>query len=124
MRYPAAIPAITLGAGITAGIFFSVPVHQIVPLLLLLSAVAVFAVRRDRWTLALIACGFVSAGLVLGRKADFAARNAPLRGVFDRQVPPGELQLFTNVSGMLRSDASVAPSGVSLNVLVDRIDLN
>jgi competence protein ComEC len=124
VRCPAAIPAIALGAGITAGIFFSPPFHFIFPLLILLAAIAVFATRRERSTVALIACGFVSAGLVLGRDADSALRNAPLRAVFDRHVSRGELQLFTNVSGRLRTDASKGPSGVTLNVFVDRIELN
>jgi competence protein ComEC len=72
----------------------------------------------------LISCGFMLAGSVLGRDADSASRNTPLRAVFDRHVAPGELQLFTNVSGVLRADASKGPSGVALNVLIDRIELN
>ncbi len=124
MRYPALIPAVGLGAGITTGIFFSLPVHQIVPVLVLLSAVAAFALRRQRCTLALAACGFVSAGLVLGREAHDATPNTPIRAVFERHTPRGELHLFTDVSGVLLTDASVAPSGVSLNVLVERIHLN
>ena len=64
------------------------------------------------------------AGSVLGRDADLASRNTPLRAVFDRQVAGGELQLFRNVSGVLRTDASKGPSGVALNVLIDRIELN
>ena len=76
------------------------------------------------WTVALICGGFVSAGVVLGRDADSASRHAPLRAVFDRHVAPGELQLFTNVEGRLRTDASKGPSGVTLNVFIDRIELN
>ena len=71
----------------------------------------------------LSACGFVSAGCVLGRDADSASRHAPLRAVFDRHVAPGELQLFANVEGRLRTDASKGPSGVTLDVLIDRIEL-
>jgi competence protein ComEC len=153
VRCPAAIPAIALCAGITAGTFFSISIHPIVPLLFLLTAIAVFATRSpsrlwilnrglsrlwtlDRglsrlrtldpglWTTALITCGFVLAGNVLGRDADSASRNTPLRAVFDRQVAPGELQLFRNVSGVLRTDASKGPSGVALNILIDRIELD
>ena len=124
MRCPAAIPAIALCAGITAGIFFSPPIHPIVPPLVLLTAIAVFAAQRERWTVALITCGFVVVGLVLGRDANSASRNAPLRAVFDRHLAPGELQLFTDVSGVLRTDASKGPSGVTLDVLIDRIELN
>jgi competence protein ComEC len=124
VRYPAAIPAITLCAGITAGIFFSPPIHPAIPLLFLLAAIAVFATRRERSTVALIACGFASSGLLLGHEVNVASRNAPLRADFDRHVAPGELQLFTDVSGLLRTDASKGPSGVTLNVLIDRIELN
>lgn len=124
MRCPAAIPAIALCAGITAGIFFSPAIHPIVPLLFLLTAVAVFALRRERATVLVIACGFISAGLALGRDANSASRNTLLRAVLDRHVTPAEPQLFTNVEGRLRTDASKGPSGVTLNILIDRIELN
>ena len=48
----------------------------------------------------------------------------PLREVFDHRVAPAELQLFTNVEGRLRTDASKGPSGITLNVLLDRIELD
>lgn len=75
-------------------------------------------------TVALIAGGFISAGLVLGGDADSVARHAPLRAVFDRHVAAGEFQIFANIEGRLRADASKGPSGVTLNVFIDRIDLN
>jgi competence protein ComEC len=124
VRTPAALPAIALCAGITAGIFVGPPVSPAVPSLFLLTAIAGFAARRDRWTAALICGGFLSAGVVLGRDADFASRHAALRAVFDRHVAPGELQLFTNVEGRLRTDGSRGPAGVTLNILIDRIELN
>ena len=49
-------------------------------------------------------------------------RAAPLRAVFDRHVAPGELQLFANSTGRLRTDAQ-GPSGVTLDVFIDRIEL-
>jgi competence protein ComEC len=110
--------------GVCAGIFFPPPIHKIAPLLVLLAAVAAFTVRRERWTVALIACGFVLVGLVLGRDANSASRHSPLRAVFDRNALAGQLQLFTNVSGLLRTDASKGPSGATLNVLIDYIELN
>jgi competence protein ComEC len=133
VRTPAAIPAIALCAGITAGVFVFPPVSPAVPLLFLLAAIAVFATSaRPRlatldfglWTTALIVCGFVSAGIVLGGEADSAARYAPVRALFDRQVAPGQLQLFVNIDGRLRTDALRGPSGVTLDVLIDRIELN
>jgi competence protein ComEC len=124
VRCPAAIPAIALCAAITAGIFICPSVSPAVPFLFLLTAIAAFAARRDRWTVALICGGFISAGLVLGRDADSASRHAPLRAVFDRHVAPGALQLFANVEGRLLTDASKGPSGVTLNIFIDRIELN
>src|SRR4051812_39137206 len=111
MRCPAAIPAIGLGAGICAGIFLSPPIYGDVPLLFLLLAIAGFAMCRERWTTAFIAAGFASAGVVIGRDADVAARHAELREVFDRHVENGDTQLFANISGVLRSDAAIGPSG-------------
>jgi competence protein ComEC len=133
VRCPAAIPAIALCAGISAGIFLSPRIHPILPLLFLLTAIAVFTTRSRStlwtldgglWTTSLVTCGFVLAGSVLGRDADSASRNTPLRTAFERQVARGELQLFRNVSGVLRTDASKGESGVTLNILIDRIELN
>src|SRR5687768_15068290 len=124
MRCPAAIPAIALGAGICAGIFISPAVNPLVPVLFLLTAIAVFATRRERATVLLTVCGFVSAGLVLGGHADAESRRQALRAVFDHHVPPGEFHLFTTVEGRLRTDASKGPSGVTLDVLVDRIEVD
>ena len=124
MRCPAAIPAIALGAGISAGIFFTPPLDSIAPLICLAAGFAAFAARREAWTVAFIASGFLSAGLELGRIADSASRAAPLRALFDRQVAQGEPQLFASVSGRLRADAVQSPAGVTLDVLIDGIELN
>ena len=61
---------------------------------------------------------------MLGRDADFASRHAPLRAVFDRHLAPGQLQLFANVEGRLRSDALKGPSGVTLDLFIDRIEVS
>ena len=138
MRCPAAIPAIAIGAGIAAGIFVFPPVSPLVPFLFLLTAIAVCATRSrlwavdrglwfgdpDLWTVVLIACGFFSAGAVLGEYADSASRHPPLRAVFDRHVASGEFHVFANIEGQLRADAARGPSGVTLDVLIDRIELN
>ena len=124
MRCPSAIPAIALGAGIAAGIAFSPPAHSAVLLGVLLSAAASFWSGRERTTLTLIFLGFVIAGVVLGRDANSASWNQPLRAVFNRHVPPGQPSLFAFVEGRLRTDALRGPSGVTLDVLVDRIKLN
>lgn len=124
MHYPAAIPALALGAGICAGIFVFPPLGPLVPLTFLLTAIAAFATRRDRATVLFVFCGFASVGLVMGADADTASRRQPLRAFFDRHVPPGEFNLFTNIEGRLRTDASKGPSGVTLDLLVERIGLN
>src|SRR6187549_4307292 len=124
MRCPAAIPAIGLGAGICAGIFLSPPIHGDIALLFLLLAMASFAMRREHWTVALVTAGFASAGVVIGRDADVAARHAEVRELFDRHVEGGDTQLFANISGVLRSDAAIGPSGVSLDVFIDRVEVN
>jgi competence protein ComEC len=124
VRCPAAIPAIALGAGISAGIFFSFPVNSLLLVGIFLCAGASFWSGLDRLTAVLIVCGFLAAGLALGNDANSAARNTPLRAVFDQHVPPEELQLFTNVEGRLRNDALKGASGVTLNVLLDRIEVD
>lgn len=133
MRCPAAIPAIAIGAGIVAGIFVVPPVSPLVPFLFLLTAIAVFATqwRSARlWAvdcglsaMLLAGCGFFSAGAVLGGVADSASRNQSLRALFDRQVAPGEFHFFANVEGRLRTDAAKGPSGVTLDVQIDSIEL-
>ncbi len=67
--------------------------------------------------------GFLLAGVVLGRGADSAARNQPLRALFDRHTANGQLQLVAGVEGRLRTDALKGPSGVTLDLLVDRVTL-
>jgi competence protein ComEC len=124
MRCPSAIPAIALGAGISAGIFFPVGFHNAVLLWLWAAACAAFAARRDVATTAIIAFSFFIAGVSLGRSADSASRNQPLRAVFDQHRRPSEHQMFGEVEGRLRSDAVKGPSGVTLSVVIDHIELN
>ena len=124
MRCPAAIPAICIGAGICAGIFRSPPFHAAVPLLFLLAAVASFSIHLERLTTVLIAAGFASVGLIIGCDADVRTRRAPLRILFDEHVRSGEPQLFAKISGVLRTDVSIGPSGATLNLFIDRVELN
>ena len=124
MRCPAAIPAIALGAGISAGIFFSPPIHSIALLAVFLAATAAFSVRRERWAVALTIVGFVLAGVERGRVADLAARTSPLRGLFDRHVLPGAHQVFTRVEGTLRRDVVKGPAGATLHVSIDSCELS
>lgn len=43
--------------------------------------------------------------------------------MFDRHVAPGEFHVFANVEGWLRADAAKGPSGVTLDVQIDSIEL-
>ena len=124
MRCSAAIPAIALYAGITAGIYFSLPTPTCLLLGLFVCAVASYCARRDRATTILIFSGFLVAGAALGRDADSASRHQELRADFDRRVAPPQHQLFATIEGRLRADALSGPSGVTLDVLVDRIELD
>ncbi len=124
MRYPAAIPAIALSAGISAGILISVSVPSALLVCLWLAAAGAFLARADRATIAIIVVGFFAAGIGLGRYADSASRSSSIRAFFDRHLEPGEHQIFGRVEGRLRTDAATGASGVTLDVLIDRIDLD
>jgi competence protein ComEC len=124
MRCPAAIPAIALGAGIAAGIFFSVSLHITALVCVWVAALCAFAAHHQVATTATLVLGFFLAGMSLGHDADSASRNQALRAFFDRQRPPGEHQIFANVEGMLRTDAVRGASGVTLNLFIDRIEVN
>ena len=124
MRWPAAIPAIAFGAGISAGILFLHPVHSSVLIVLFVCAVAAFWFRHDRTAAVLISTGFVLCGVALGHGADSAARTQPLRAAFDRLATPSHPQLFVHIEGRLRTDAVKGASGVTLDVAVDSIELD
>jgi competence protein ComEC len=124
VRCPAAIPAVALGAGIFSGIFSGIGFPPWALVCVWLGALGAFSARRDRTTVALLAFGFFSAGMSLGQRADSASRNQPLRTFFDRHLPAGEHQIFITLHGRLRTDASMGPAGVTLNVLVDQVTLN
>ena len=123
--YPAAIPALALAFGIAAGIFLPVPSSFCVLTFIVcwLCAAFGFATRRERLFLAAIISGFISTGALLGARANGAALHTPLGDMFDRHVPPQTYQLFANVEGVLRADAALAPSGATLSLNIDRIEI-
>jgi competence protein ComEC len=125
VRCPAAIPAIALAAGIAAGIF--VPLHPDPWLLVaswLAAACATF-LHRDRLAILLLAAGFSIGGALLGAQAQTAALETSLGEFFDQHVAtPRQFQLLAVVEGRLRADAAPGPSGVSLSVDVDRIEVD
>ena len=103
MRYPAAIPASALCAGISAGIFLSVSLHPEALACLWLVALAAYLARREHATIAILVFGFFAAGASLGQSADSASRNQPLRAVFDHHVRPGDHQIFVTLHARLRA---------------------
>ena len=124
MHHPAAIPAIGLYAGICAGIFFLPAVSASILLGILACAVLSFLSGRDRIATSIVCVGFVAAGTTLGNDADSASRHQRLRADFDRFSAPAQHQVFLEVEGHLRSDAVMGPSGVTLDVLIDRVELD
>jgi competence protein ComEC len=126
VRWPAAIPAVTLAIGIAAGIVLpplAFSRQALVPLAFLVAATVAFIARRDRETVAGLACGFICAGFALGQVADSSTRRTPLREVFDRHLANGEHQLFATIAGRLRRDAVIGASSVTLDLSIDRLDL-
>ena len=89
-----------------------------------MAALGAFVAHRGNATMAILVFGFFMAALSLGHRADSAARNQPLRLLFDRHLGRGEHQIFVTAHGRLRDDATNGPSGVTLNVSIDRIELD
>jgi len=124
MRYPAALPAIGLGAGIAAGIFLHIPVHLFVLVGLWVGALVAFLTRRERLATACLALGFLACGALLGGRADAVSRATPLDALFNQHIGKDALQLSAVVSGRLRTDAAKGPSGVTLSIDIDTVGLD
>ena len=123
MRYPAALPALALGAGIAAGIFLHVPVHRLFLAILWVAALAAFLSRRGQLATVCLASGFVACGAFLGANVEAVSRDTPLRALFNQHIRHGEHQVFGVVTGRLRADAARGPSGVTLALDVDTVAL-
>src|SRR6185295_11546078 len=98
------------------------------------SAVVAWRTKRDAWLIAFVMLGFAAGGALLASDAWQRARGSTLRRTFDEiaraersdaeahgRVRPVDPSAFAVVEGTLRTDASPGPSGVSLNLDVDRI---
>lgn len=122
MRYPAALPAIALAAGIGFGIFLPTDPFLTKSLLVVtwINALLAFGLRRHRWFLFDIVLGFAVAGELLGAQANVNALQAPLGVLFDRHLPANDYQMVAALDGTLRADATRGTNGVSLNLDVDR----
>jgi competence protein ComEC len=138
VRAAAALPAVVLSAGAAAG--FLVPDISVPALAILMVAASALAVcaftRADAGPLvAAVTAGFAAGGALLGHHAWREAWQPPLRTVFEERVrsdratkrhpvSPALLDqsAFLVLTGVLRADAVVRPSGVSLSVEVVTVD--
>lgn len=124
MRHPAALPAIALCAGITAGIFLSVSIPPALLVCAWLGAAGAFVSCPHRAATIIVTAGFAMCGVALGRAADSSSRQTPAIALIEPHVARGEHQLFGRVEGRLRSDVVRGASGVTLDVVVERIHVN
>jgi competence protein ComEC len=126
MQCPAALPAIALAAGIAAGIFLPVFValNRTIFTLCFLASIFTFIRREERATTVFLACGFLFGGALLGARAHLEAVTAPLGVLFDQHRTSLDHQLLAVIDGRLRTDAARGPSGVSLIIDVEAIELN
>src|SRR5499427_9211026 len=100
----------------------------------LLGAVAAWRTGRPTWLVSFVMLGFAAGGALLASDAWQRAHDSTLRRAFDEiaraersqaeaigRVLPMDPSAFVLVEGRLRADASPGPSGVSLNLVADRI---
>jgi competence protein ComEC len=137
VQVPAAVPAIAILAGSLFGVV-APELPQLVGCALMfgaaVGAVAAWRMGRGRWLMAFVMTGFASGGALLASDAWRRAHRSALRRAFDDmaqaervdavthgRVLPVDPSAFVLVEGRLRADASPGPSGVSLNLAVDRI---
>jgi competence protein ComEC len=98
------------------------------------SAAAAWRTGRARWLIAFVLTGFAAGGALLASDAWHRAHQSTLHAAFVQiaraeradaeaggRVLPADPSAFALVEGKLRADASPGPSGVSLNLSVDRI---
>ena len=137
MRAVAAIPAIGLLAGSAVGFLFPEIVQRPAHALLIgCGVVSVLAWRASRSRVVAVAVGvaFAAGGALLAADAWQRAWRPTLRVAFEEfaraeraqaavegRVVPEDDEAFAIITGVLRSDASPAESGVSLSVGVDGI---
>jgi competence protein ComEC len=124
VRYPAALPAIALGVGISAGVWLHLSPHPFVLALIWLAALSAFLLQREALTACCLASGFIACGTVFGDQADARARATPLDALFRQHASGREHQLFARIVGHLRADAIRGPSGVTLSIAVDTAQLD
>ena len=79
MRYPAALPAIALGIGISTGVWLQASVHPFFLAIIWLAALLGFVVEDAKFATACVTVGFLGCGTFFGARADscFARHPAP-----------------------------------------------
>src|SRR5262249_48599147 len=107
-----------------------------IPLVMIVAACATAVVvrRRDGALIACVVVGFAAGGQALAADAWNTARSSTLRTAFDdaaaieranaeaeHRIVPEEASVFAVIEGVLRADAAVARSGVSLSIDVRRV---
>src|SRR3989442_5788731 len=135
MRHIAAIPAVGILGGAACGLLHPEPPF-VAALVLISSSVAGamfgWVLRRPPLLAAAVALGFFTGGALLAADAWQHAWRPSLRVVFeerareeraraaaDGRTLPEDDETFAVVEGVLRSDAAVTASGVSLSVAVE-----
>jgi competence protein ComEC len=138
MRSIAAIPAVGLLGGAACGLLLSDPPFLLGYILLSTSvtgAMLGWALRRPVLLAVAVALGFFAGGALLSAVDWQRAWRPPLRLVFEalaraeraqaaedgRRFPEDD-EAFAVVHGVLRRDAALTASGVSLSVEVDRVE--
>jgi competence protein ComEC len=137
MPYVAAVPAVGLLAGAAFGLLLPDIPHVILYLALIASGgLSVWAWRtaRPRLLAAAIVAGFFAGGALLAADAwqrawrpslrvafEQLARDARANAAAEKRRLPEDDEAFAVVEGVLRSDASLSASGVSLSVEVDAL---
>ena len=135
MRAIAAIPAAGLLAGAAAGLFL--PEAPVVPAYVLLavclaSSVFAWTSRRSELLGVSVALGFFIGGVLLSSVESQRASRPTLRVAFEalaraereqaadayRRIPEDD-EASAVVEGVLRTDAALTPSGVSMSVAID-----
>jgi competence protein ComEC len=136
MRFIAAVPAVGLLAGAAIGLLLpSLPAVPTFAILTCSAVVSLWAWRATspRLLAVAVAVGFFAGGTILAADAWTRAWRPSLRIAFEqlageqralatgegRRLPEDD-EAFAIVEGVLRADAAVTESGVSLSVQVDR----
>jgi competence protein ComEC len=138
VRTVAAVPAVGLLAGSAFGLFApDIPKTLACALLIACALGALWAwrVARPAVLAGAVCLAFFTGGALLAADAWREAWQPTLRAAFDElaaaerqravaehRLIPEDAEAFANVSGVLRADAAVTSSGVSLSIDVDRVD--